>query len=56
MKLLAAQPSQGKERSEIKAGYYSYFVGSHTIYYRISDTHIDIIDILRQSMEPTLHI
>ena len=56
MKLLAEQPSQCKERNDIKIGYYSYFVGSHTIYYRISDTHIDIIDVLHQSMEPVLHI
>lgn len=56
MKNLAVTPSKGQERNEIKNGYYSSFVGSHTIYYRISDTHIDIIDILHQRMEPTRNL
>lgn len=56
MKDLAATPTRGKERDEIKAGYYSSFIGSHTIYYRIADTHIDVIDVLHQSMEPMRHL
>ncbi len=46
----------GTPRDEIKKGYYSVFAGKHTIYYRIRDTHVDIIDILHQSMEPTKHL
>jgi toxin ParE1/3/4 len=53
MKDLAVNPSSGKTRDDIKAGFYSSFVGSHTIYYRISGTHIEIIDVLHQRMEPT---
>lgn len=56
MQYLADQPGQGKSRDDIKAGYYSHFEGSHTIYYRIRDTHIDIIDVLHQSMDPTRHL
>lgn len=56
MKDLAATPARGKARDEIKAGYYSSFIGSHTIYYRIADTHIDVIDVLHQSMEPMRHL
>ena len=56
MKDLAATPSKGKARDEIKVGYYSSFVGAHTIHYRVSDTHIDIIDVLHQHMEPTRHL
>lgn len=56
MQDLAIEPSKGTDRSDIKKGYYSKFVASHTIYYRISDTHIGIIDILHQSMEPKRHI
>jgi len=56
MQDLADTPSKGTERPELKKGYYSKFIGSHTIYYRISDTHIGIIDILHQAMEPKLHI
>lgn len=53
---LAQKPSRGKPRDDIKAGYYSAFVGSHTIYYTIADTHINILDILHQRMEPTLYL
>ena len=56
MKALAIPPAMGKERPEIKVGYYCSFIGSHTIYYRLSDTHIDIIDVLHQSMEPMRHL
>jgi toxin ParE1/3/4 len=48
--------TKGTARDEIKEGYYSVFVGKHTIYYRIRDTHIDIIDVLHQSMEAKRHI
>jgi toxin ParE1/3/4 len=56
MQQLAESPFDGKPRSEIKTDYYSYYEGRHTIYYRIRDTHIDIIDILHQSMEPDRHL
>ena len=56
MQGLADNPSKGTERPEIKQGYYSQFIASHTVYYRISHTHIGIIDILHQSMEPRLHL
>jgi toxin ParE1/3/4 len=53
---LAATPSKGTARDDIKKGYHSYFVGSHTIYYRISNGYIGIIDVLHQRMEPTRHL
>jgi toxin ParE1/3/4 len=55
MQHLAKHPSDGKTRDEIKAGNSSYFVGKHTIYYRIRITQIEIIDVLHQSMEPNEH-
>ena len=57
MKNIAAKPEiKGTSRNEIKESYYSAFAGRHTIYYRIQPTHIDIIDILHQNMEPTKHL
>lgn len=56
MRELAESPLLGQQRDEIKVGYYSYFVESHTIYYRIKSERIEIIDVLHQSMEPTLHL
>ena len=56
MRSVAKDPDKGKERSEVKAGYYSIQAEKHHIYYRVRDTHVEIIDILHQSMEPKLHI
>ncbi len=53
---LAANPLLGKVRNELKEGYYSSFVGSHTIYYRTNSSLIEIIDVLHQSMEPKRHL
>jgi len=56
MQALAENPSRGRIREDLKVGYHSDFVGSHTIYYRVRPTHIEIIDVLHQSMEPSKHI
>jgi len=56
MHLAAKNPDKGKERSDIKEGYHSIRAEKHHIYYRVRDTHIEIIDVLHQSMEPSLHI
>jgi len=53
---LASNPELGKLRNELKVGYYSYIVGSHCIYYRIKPNHIEVIDVLHQSMEPERHL
>ena len=52
MQWLAEQPHFGKQRDDIKQGYYSYFEGSHTIYYRLKPPHIEVIDVLHQRMDP----
>jgi len=56
MQTLAKNPSLGAIREDLALGYYSSFIGSHTIYYRQQAKHIDIIDVLHQSMEPSRHI
>jgi toxin ParE1/3/4 len=56
LKETAKNPYSGKHREDIKKNYYSCFIGSHTIYYRIFDTHIEIIDILHQRMEPKFRL
>jgi len=56
MRYLAKNPKYGKVRDDIKRGYYSYPEGSHMIYYMIKTNHIEIIDILHQSMEPSQHL
>ena len=56
MREAAKNPEQGKDRSEIKKGYYGVRAEKHNSYYRIRETHIEIIDVLHQSMEPGLHV
>jgi toxin ParE1/3/4 len=56
MRTAAKNPENGQERCEIKQGYYSIRADKHHIYYRVRDTHIEIIDVLHQSMEPGLHL
>ena len=56
MREASKNPDKGQERSAIKDGYYSIRAEKHHIYYRVRDTHIEIFDVLHQSMEPKLHI
>ena len=56
MRAAAKKPEKGKQRGDIKPGYYSLQAEKHHIYYRIRDSHIEIIDVLHQSMEPKIHI
>ena len=53
---LAQAPDRGRKRDEIKPGYLSYFVGSHTIYYKVVADKIEVIDVLQQAMEPRRHL
>ena len=48
----AIAPQKGLDCRDVNAGYYSFRAGKHHLYYRIQDSHIEIIDVLHQSMEP----
>ena len=59
MNMLAENPGRGQQRPDLfpENGCYSYFEGSHTIYYEVNnDSGISIIDVLHQSMDPHLHL
>ena len=56
MREAAKKPDNGQDRSDIKAGYFSIRTEKHHIYYRVRDTHIEIIDVLHQSMKPNRHL
>ncbi len=58
MAFLATAPQKGKKREDISTQWdcYSYFEGSHTIYFELHSNHIVILDILHQSMEPSKHL
>ena len=53
---LAADQKRGNKRDDLGKDLYSYFVGSHTVYYRVSTNRLEVIDILHQSMEPSRHL
>ncbi len=48
---LAATPELGRQRPEIRPGYYSFPVRKHIIFYLQSGDHIDIIGILQGRMD-----
>ena len=55
--LLAQRPQIGIDRSEdLGDGVRSYYVGSHTIYYRYDSKLLVIHSILHQSMTPLTHL
>jgi len=56
MQALADYPLLGIVREELKVGYHSDFIGSHTIYYQIEPLHIGIINVLHQSIDPSKYI
>lgn len=55
-KALAAGEKIGLNASEIRKGYFKYFSTSHTIYYKISPQHLDVIRILHQSSDINTHL
>lgn len=56
LQMIAENHDIGRNRGEIKKGYLSFLAGSYVIFYRKAKNHVDIIDILYQSMEPYRHL
>jgi toxin ParE1/3/4 len=53
---LAVNPKLGRQRPEIKPGYYSFPAGKHIIFYLQSGHSIDIIGILHGRMDINEHL
>lgn len=53
---VAADPRRGRSRAEIREGYISYAIGSHTIFYLRRQDDIDIIRVLHQRMDHSRHL
>lgn len=51
MRLLATAPAQGKDRSDLGKGLFSFLQGSHTIYYRVARDDIEVVRVLHQRMD-----
>jgi toxin ParE1/3/4 len=41
---------------DVREGYFKYLVGSHVIFFRLSQSGIDVIRILHQTMNVDLHL
>ena len=52
---LSENPQLGKQRTEVKPGYYCFPEGMHLIFYKITQSGIDIIGIPHQSMDIAGH-
>ncbi len=52
---LSENQQLGKQRAEIKPGYYRFPEGMHLIFYKITRDGIDIIGIPHQSMDFITH-
>jgi len=45
-----------RPRDEVRPGYRSRAVGSHVVFYVISDGGVDVIRVLHQRMDPDRHV
>jgi len=53
---LAKTPRMGRSRNDVKTDYFSFQENAHVIFYLIKKDHIEILAIIHQRMEPTLHL
>ncbi|MFH0411181.1 type II toxin-antitoxin system RelE/ParE family toxin [Corynebacterium sp. L4756] len=48
--------ARGRRRDDVRAGYMSYAVGSHIIFYRHQESHLEVIRILHHRMDHRQHL
>lgn len=53
---LTGQPGIGRQRGDVKEGYFSFPQGEHIIFYKITDGVVDIIGIPHHSMDIVSHL
>ena len=54
-KWLTKNPYTGKDRGDIKKGYYCFPEGMHLVFYTMTEYGIDIIGIPHQNMDVSSH-
>jgi toxin ParE1/3/4 len=55
-RLLGGDPHIGRCCEEIRPGYWKHKVGRHVVFYRVYDTHLEIVRILHERMDVIRHI
>ncbi len=53
---MAKSPLLGKSRDYLRPGYRSIQLERHLIFYRVTDTAVEIVRVLHDSMDPELHL
>jgi toxin ParE1/3/4 len=53
---LTEQPMMGIERPDLFPGTRSLAIGSHTLFYRITESSVDIIRLLHGRQDPNRHL
>lgn len=53
---ITADPDRGRSCDEIRLRYRRYPVGSHLLFYMARDGMIEVVRMLHQRMDPTLHL
>jgi toxin ParE1/3/4 len=56
IELVAVDPSRGRARDYIRPGHSSFAVGSHLLFYRRTESGIDVVRILHQRMDFDRHL
>ena len=53
---IAEDSDRGRDREDVRAGFRSYAIGSHVVFYRQRGDHIEIVRILHQRMDVDRHL
>ena len=53
---LAEEPELGRDRSELRAGCYSYLVGKHVVFYTFDSETLYVLAILHERMDFERHL
>lgn len=53
---LARTPKIGVDYSQIRPGYRRYGINRHRIYYRLTETAVEIVRVLHESMDVDAHL
>jgi toxin ParE1/3/4 len=55
IELIAKTPHRGRPCDDIRPGYSKFAVGSHVLFYRLTDDGIDVVRVLHQRMDFDRH-
>lgn len=53
---VAVDPGRGRPCDDVRAGYYRLAVGSHVLFYRLTNSEVDIVRILHRRMDFDRHL